>query len=174
MLQVSREPAAMPSRPRGKRDDALSSPHCRLNRVEGVMERFAHRCLLIAGLTIWLSGPDAHAGEIVSKSPGCELSAAAVNPCSWKASNHCKRPDVPMIYVNSAAEYNRAAGQLNTYAEGLNAYLTCVANEARADVKFVNDMVGASLDKTQAGMTADFNRSKAQLDAARLKLQLQQ
>jgi hypothetical protein len=138
------------------------------------MNRFARGFLLIAGIAIWLSGPNARAGEIVSKSPGCELSVAAANPCSWKASNHCKRPDVPMIYVNSAAEYNRAAAQLNTYAEGLNAYLTCVANEARADVKSVNELVSASLDKTQAGMTADFNRSKAQLDAARLKLQLQQ
>jgi hypothetical protein len=138
------------------------------------MDRYARHLLPIATLVVALSGvlTPARAGEIVSTGPACELSATAAHPCAWKAS-HCKRPDTPMIYVASAAEFNRAAAMLNTYAEGLNAYMTCMANEAQTDLKSAGDMIRASLDKTQSGATADFNRSKAQLEAARLKLQLQ-
>ena len=66
-----------------------------------------------------------------------------------------------------------SAELLNTYVGGLNAYMSCMAAEAQADMKSVNDIVNASLNKTQETMTTEFNRGKAQLDAARLKLQLQ-
>jgi hypothetical protein len=136
------------------------------------MDCFA-RCLLsIATAAILGFCMPAQAGEIVSGAASCELSATAAHPCAWKAS-HCKRPDIPMIYAASPAEFNRAAAMLNTYAEGLNAYMACMGKEAQADMKSAGEMVNASLEKTQSAMTADFNRSKAQLDAARLKLQLQ-
>jgi hypothetical protein len=137
------------------------------------MDRLTRLLLVAAALLAFSSAPPAaRAGEIVSNGPSCEPTATAARPCAWKAS-HCKRPDTPMLYVANAAEYNRATAMLNTYAEGLNAYMTCVANEARADMNSAADMIKASVEKTQAGLTADFNRSKAQLDAARLKVQLQ-
>jgi hypothetical protein len=136
------------------------------------MDRYARRLSLILPLVAVLAGmADAKAGEIVSGGPSCELAATASRPCAWKAS-HCKQPDVPMLYVASNAEFNRAAAMLSTYAEGLNAYMSCVASEARADLNSAGALINASLDKTQSGATDNFNRLKAQLDAARLKLEL--
>jgi hypothetical protein len=138
------------------------------------MDRFTRSLLLSAALLAAAAGMprDARAGEIVGGSPSCELAATAAHPCAWKASSHCKRPGVPMIYVATAAEYNQAAEALNIYVGGINAYMTCLSSEAQTDMNSAAQMVKTSVDKAQASVTDEFNRTKAQLDAARLKLQL--
>lgn len=137
------------------------------------MDRFTRSLLLGAALLAVSCGLpiEARAGEIVSGGPSCEPAAKSAHPCTWK-STHCKRPDVPMIYVGTTAEFNKAAEALNNYVGGLNAYMTCLSDEARADVNATADIVKASVDKSQASVTDEFNRTKAQLDAARLKLEL--
>lgn len=133
------------------------------------------RMLLLASVALLavFAGPrPGQGGEIAGPAAGCEPAGVAPRACSWKP-NKCKKPQAPLIYVGSSAEFNRAAEALNKFAGELNDYMKCVADEAQADVNATVALIKAGMDKTQSDAMLDFNRTKSQLEAARLKQQLQ-
>lgn len=139
------------------------------------MSRSRTRSLLLAStalLALFAAPTAGRSGEISSPGGSCEPSGTASRACTWKPSK-CKKPDGPMLYVASTAEFNRAAEALNKFAGELNAYMKCIAEEAQSDVNASVALIKAGMDKTQADAMAEFNRNKSQLEAARLRQQLQ-
>ena len=78
-----------------------------------------------------------------------------------------------MLYIASAEEFNKSVAQVNKFGTDLSAYMTCLSGEAQADLNATSELIRGNLEKTQAGVMADFERSKTQLEAARIKLQTQ-
>jgi hypothetical protein len=112
------------------------------------------------------------AGELRNSAAVCKPGGNGAQGCTW-ASTTCKRPDAPMLYVASRDDLDHAAGALNKYAGDLNAYMACVSGEGQTDLNALLETVKAGVEKAQAGAKADFDKQRSQLEAARLRLQLQ-
>ena len=91
-----------------------------------------------------------------------------VSSVKWKPSGSCSRPFAPPLYFGSSArEYNDAVDSFNRWLSGVDLYLSCVRNEATADMRKMPEIIVDGVKQVEEEMSRELARARSKLQMMR-------
>ena len=79
----------------------------------------------------------------------------------------CYKPDAPYMSVYDASSFNNAVDEFNYFLSEAQEYLSCILDEAEADIETTRLAIQNGFEDRQSSMLSEVDDARSQLESAR-------